>query len=149
MSDMKLSVTSGEVALVNGVAKTVLQIKAATNQRIKASGITVSFKGVDPTNAPVRVKVQRTTTDGASTSVTPKKKDPAMAEAIQTTAGANFTTEPTPGDVLEDIEIHPQTGMKWYYPMGDEIKVPGGGRLAIECTAPQVQTVAASMDIEE
>jgi hypothetical protein len=70
-------------------------------------------------------------------------------ETIQTTASHTATAEPTAGDVLDAIEVHPQSGYEKIFPLGDEIIVPGGGRVGIECTAPAGVNVRAKIAFEE
>jgi hypothetical protein len=149
MADLKIQATSGEVSLLAATAKTVLMLKAAANHRDKLEGISISFKGAVPTDTPVRYRIIRPTTDGTSTAVTITKKDPSAGETIQSTAGKNFTVEPTAGDIVEEGEIHPQTGQKWFMPFGSEYKIPGGARLSVELTAAQAQTAVVTFDAEE
>jgi hypothetical protein len=141
--------TTGGVALAAATAKTVLQLNAPTNQRVAVSGIHVSFDGVSGTAVPVLVEVARVTTAGTNTSVTPRKTDDDVATAIQSTAGENATAEPTYGDILKEIHVHPQSGYEVHIPFGKEIVIGGGDRLAIRCTAPAVVNVAAWMECEE
>jgi hypothetical protein len=143
--------TTGLVALVAATAKTVLSVFAPTNQRVAVSGIHVSFDGVAGTGVPVQVEIARTTTAGTNTAVNPRGNDPDViaGTAIQSTAGENYTVEPTYGDILKEINVHPQSGYEVHIPFGREIIVDGGGRLSIRCTAAAGVNVAADMDCEE
>lgn len=142
-------VPSGEVSLTAATAKTVLQIVAAANHRVKVNGIHIALKGIVVTDTPVKVRVLRQTTAGTMSPGTPVKNNSADDETLQTTALVNASAEPTAGDVLETFEIHPQTQYRCFYPLGQEIIVPGGGRLGIELTAAQNQTATAGIDFEE
>jgi hypothetical protein len=51
--------------------------------------------------------------------------------------------------IVDEWNIHPQTGIDKLYPYGQERYVIGGGRLAIKCTAPAVVNVIAKLDCEE
>lgn len=140
----------GEIALAAGTAKTVLMITAAANHRDKLKEWGVAFDGVSVTAEPVQVKLQRYTTAGVFTALTPKIRKPAgAAETVQTTAGHTATTEPTAGDELASMEVHPQQGYHCMYQYGDEIELPGSGRVGIECTAPAVVNVRPFMVFEE
>lgn len=149
MAGCRLSVSSGEQSLSAATAKTCLQVVAAANHRVRVAGIGISFKGTVVTDTPVKCRLVRQTTAGTMSSATVVKKDENMAETIQTTAQKTATAEPTITDELEMWEIHPQTGMRWYYPMGDEVYIKGGNRLGVELTAAQAQTAVVVMDLEE
>lgn len=141
--------TTGGVALSAATAKTVLSVFAPANQRVAVSGIHVSFDGVAGTGVPVDVEVARTTTAGTNTSVTPRKTDDDIATAVQSTAAEDYSVEPTYGDILKEIHVHPQSGYEVHIPFGKEIIVGGGDRLSIRCTAAAVVNVNAWMDCEE
>ena len=149
MAALILSVSTAEIALSAATLKTVLRIKAAANQRLKLLRWGVTFDGASPTAEPVQVRLLRQSTDGTFTSVTPVPTDGSLTETPQTTAGHTATVEPTPGAVIEPFEVHPQGGLNIIYPFGQEVIVPGGGRLAIDCTAPAVVNVRAFMIFEE
>jgi len=68
---------------------------------------------------------------------------------VQSTAGKNYTVEPTAGDILENKEVHPQQGYETIYPEGAEIQVAGGGRLSIKATAPAIVNCVVEMEFEE
>jgi hypothetical protein len=152
MAGLYLHATSGEVAAANG--KTVIQVVAAANDRIKISGWGVSFKGTSATDVPILVTLLRQTTAGTmsagSAGVNISKKNNGDPETVQTTVQVNATVEPTGGDVIENVEVHPQTGFYKYYPSGQEIIVPNGGRLAVKVTsAALTYSTVADLDIEE
>lgn len=149
MAGIMLRAVFGEVALAAATEKAVVQIIAPTNQRLKVKGWGVFFDGISGTEAPVVVKLVRTSTAGTFTSLTPVKLDPGVGETIQSTAGHTATAEPTSGDVLAMVEVHPQGGYEVIYPERDEIVVAGAGRLAVKCTAPAVVNVAGYITYEE
>lgn len=152
MADLYLHATSGEVAIANG--KTILQVVAAANDRIRVSGWGISFKGTSATDPPVLVTVLRQTTAGTMTGGTTgtniSKKNNGDPETIQTTVQINATAEPTAGDTIENFEVHPQTGFYKFYPQGQEIIVPNGGRLGFKVTsATLTYNCTVEADIEE
>jgi len=148
MADIKAITQTVEVALSAGVPKTVLQIVAAANHKVKVSSWGVFFDGTSPTAEPVQVVLMRQTTAGTMSAATPVKKG-TDAETLQTTAQYNATVEPTAGDILDVIEVHPQSGYEKIFSFGDEIKIGGGGRLAIQCNAPAGVNVRSKMEFEE
>jgi len=116
-------------------AKTLLQIVAATNQKVKIDEISVSFDGVSNTATPIKVDVLRQTTAGTMTSLTGVKDPDDWDETMQTTFQHTATAEPTAGSVLMSEHVHPQQGYTWQAPFGREIHIGGGDRLGIRVTA--------------
>lgn len=149
MADLNCVVTTAEIALAAATAKSVLQLKAAVNQRVRVKEWGVFFDGTSTTAEPVQVRVIRQTTAGTfGTTPTVVTRD-GHSETPQTVAKANASAEPTPGAELDAIEVHPQSGYEKIFPLGDEIIIPGGGYLAIECTAPAGVNVRAKFAFEE
>jgi len=149
MAGVKGAVNSGEVSLSAGVAKTVLQLVAAANHRVLVKGLSIFFKGTSATDTPAKVRVLRQTTAGTMSAATTVKRDESADETLQTTAQKDATVEPTAGEELEMQEIHPQTGLKIFYPLGEELIVKGGGRLGVEINAAQGQTAVVNIDFDE
>jgi len=149
MADLRGTIEAGEIALSAATAKTIVQLVAASNHRVKVTRWGVFFDGTDVTEEPVQVEIVRQSTAGTSSANTPKKLDDSLAESLQTTARENCTAEPTTGDILYRYNIHPQQGYETVYPFGQEIKVGGGGRLGIRCTAPAAVNVNTFIEFEE
>lgn len=139
---------TAEVALAAAGIKTVLQIVAPANHRVKIRGWGVFFDGVSVTGEPVQVQLRLQTTAGTMTALTPVKTKPA-AETLLVTALSNATAEPTASDVLDIAEVHPQSSYEVQYGIGGEIELQGGGRIGIECTAPAAVNVRAKIHFEE
>lgn len=116
-------------------AKTIMQVVAASNHRLKIHEIEVAFQGTSNTADPIQVDVLRQSTAGTMTSLSPVKSDDSADETLQVTAQHTASAEPTPGDVLMSTFVHPQTGWQWQARFGDEILVGGGDRLGIRVTA--------------
>lgn len=146
MSALYLIANSGSQALAANVAETVLQLTAAANQRIKITGFSATVAGTSAVDLIVRV-LRQTTAGTSGTSVTPSKVEPAAAETIQTTAATNFSVEPTAGVVLQYKRL--QGSYEKIFPLGQELIVPGGGRIAVECTCTATATVAVEFCFEE
>lgn len=146
MAGIELVASPGEISSGTS-AKTVLQIAAPTNQRLKIKAWGLMCKGIAATDAPLRVRLLRQTTSGTMTSLTLIKRNIAT-ETIQSTASHTATAEPTAGDVLAVREVHPQSG---YYEsfLGNEISVPGGGRVGIEVLAGVSISVVPELVFEE
>ena len=152
MAGVLCHVNSGEVALVASTAKSVLQIKAAANQRVLVKALRLFGKqAAGGTDAVVKVRMTRSSASfGTFTSATPAKNDPSDSETLQTTAGSNATVEPTtPTDGGLWWEIQPQTGVIEFLPPGMEIKIPGGQSVQFECTSTGTPTLMLEASYEE
>ena len=149
MAGMIIHMPSGEVSLVAATVKTVIEATAAANHRFKLLGLEVFGKGVSTTDTPILVSLVRKTAAGTGTAGTEVKNDPDDAGTIQTSFVANNTVEGTIGDVLKNWEVHPQTGLIVYFPLGQEVIVPTAGIVAVRCTAAQAQTVSVNLIAEE
>ena len=137
------------VALAAATAKTVLQLNAPANQRLKLQRVGVFFDGASTTAVPVLVRLVIATTAGTNTALTLAKQVSSDSETIQTTAGENATVEPTKTTLLDQWLVHPQTGIDLTYAFGQEKIIVGGGRVAIEITAPANVNCRAKIDFEE
>jgi hypothetical protein len=151
MADLILQVPTGEVSLTGGTAKTVLTLKAPTNQRLKLKGLEVFGKGTSNTDTPVRCEIGLITTDGQTPpTITPLPNDGDLGETPQGTYKGPYSSEPsTYGSILRTWEVHPQTGLVVYFPMHDEIKLKGGQELGVRLTSTQSETFSVNAIVEE
>jgi hypothetical protein len=149
MSNQPLAITANNISLSAATEKSVAQIVAPTNIRLKVTGFCIGFQGTSGTDAPVLVRLIRTTTAGTGTSATLVKGRPGTDETIQSTGTYNHTVEGTNGDVMYEDRVHPQSSKTVYFPLGQEIDMAGGTRLALKCNAPQAQTANATIWFEE
>ena len=140
---------TAEVSCPAATAKTVLQVFAPANQRLRIVGWGVFFDGTSVSAEPVNIKLVRQSTSGTMTSVTPTKCDDSLPETIQSTASADASAEPTTGDVIKFINIHPQSGYEVANGVKDEDWVKGGGRVGIVVTAPGTVNVLPWIKCEE
>jgi hypothetical protein len=127
---------TAEVALSAGATRTVVQVVAPANQRVKIKGYGISFDGTSVTAEPVLVQLVRQSTAGTMTALTLIKDDPGRDETIQATAQHSATVEPATGDILDQIHVHPQGGYVWMFPLGGEKWINGGGRAGIRVITP-------------
>lgn len=140
---------SAAQALSAATAKTILQLNTPANQRIKIQRVGIFFDGASTTAVPVLCRLVIATTAGTASALTLNKLVSSDSETIQTTATENATVEPTKTTLLDQWLIHPQMGIDITYAMGQEKIVVGGGRVALEITAPAVVNVRAKLDFEE
>lgn len=150
MSGLRVTAeNSAAVALAAATEKSLVQVNAPANQRLKIQRVGIFFDGASTTAVPVLVKLILVTTAGTSTALTLNKLVSSDSETIQSTAGENHTVEGTNGTLLDQWLIHPQQGLDLTYAFGQEKIVVGGGRVAIKCTAPAVVNARAKIDFEE
>ena len=75
---------------------------------------------------------------------------PLETETPQGTYKHTYTVEPTTYGVnIKTWEVHPQTGIIYMFPVGQEVKVKGGTITGLRMTAAQGQTVVVNPLIEE
>lgn len=132
--------------------KTVLQVIAAANHRVKVLEWSVSFDGISNTAHPILVEVaNQSSAGGGGDALTCQKIDDDTGETIQTTALSDIdgSASPTEDFVLQRENVHPQGGYTWQAPFGGELIVNGGDRIGIAVTAAASVNVVARMIIEE
>ncbi len=152
MAGVLAHVNSGEVVLVAATARTALQLKAPTNQRVLIKGLKLMGKqAAGGTDTPVKIRLTRSTANfGSGAAATASKNDPNDGETLQATCFAGLTTEPTtPTDGGLWWEVQPQSGVIVFLPPGMEIKVPGGQSANFEVTSVATPTVMVCVSYEE
>lgn len=147
MAGIKCVACSGAQALAASTAETVLQILTASNHRVVLLGYSITVAGTSAVDLSVRVLRQTSAGTAGTTSGLITKLDTSSAETIQTSASTNFSAEPSASDVLQYKKL--QGSYEKYFPMGQEIILPGSTRLGIEVTAATTATVAAEFYFEE
>lgn len=148
MAGIRASVTNGEVATGTSL-KTMLQLVAASNHRVKVNEWSVGFAGLSSTQKPVLVELVRQTSAGTMSSATPEKLNASDDETLQTTAQKTATVEPAGTEVLESVLVHPQAGYTWQAQLGNELLVGGGGRLGLRVTSDNDIECNATFKFEE
>jgi hypothetical protein len=149
MSGVRWTVNSGNVATTTST-RTILQVTAASNHRLLIKSAGIFFEGISNTAKPIHVRILRQTDAGTAVATpTVQKLNPGDDETLQVSAGANYSSEPTPGAVIWEGKVHPQQGYMWQAPFGGEIPVPGGSRLAVDVTAEASVNCTVHMEGEE
>jgi hypothetical protein len=150
-----VDITANTVALTASTAKTVLGIKAATNQAVKVLEQSVSFDGATSSNAPTVVEFATctwgTNSPGTnSTSVTPTKREPGRAETTQMTAAKTWSTEPTVITLVRAVDIGQYNGVYHYiHPFAAPHVVAGAAGFVIRITSPNNVNCSAHITAEE
>jgi len=140
------SISAKDIALAAATAKTVLQL-ASVNIAIRLTELTVGFDGILNTAEPVTIELLRQTSAGTMTNLAPVKADDSIADALNTTGQHTATVEPTAGDVLRTLILHPQTSQTWTY--GIDLVLGRDKRLGLRITAPAIVNCNASLAFEE
>lgn len=126
-------------------AKTILQLVAATHQRVRVNRLIVGLDGTTSTNEPVLIELLRQSSAGTMSTTAPVKRDDLGSETLQTAGRSNASAEPTAGDVVFRTSLHPQSSGVWDV----NIVIPGNGRLGLRVTAANAVDVNASIEFEE
>lgn len=101
--------TDGSVTTGTG-AKTLLQYTAPSNTGARVVGISIHPEGTSPTAAKIPVDVIKGATGGTGTTHNPVKLD-GHTGSVQGTAKHSFSAEPTGGTVIDELSVHPQSGL--------------------------------------
>jgi hypothetical protein len=144
MAALKYKVNIPSTPLTAGTAKTVCQVKAPANQRVKILGWCLSFQG-STAQLPIQVRFIRQTSSGTSlVAATPVALEPELTETIQSTCqvGSQTTqTEPSnSGGVLRTVFVPAYSGEEYLETPGNEDLVGGGGFYGLECLNPAGNT---------
>lgn len=156
MAKMQAQVPFTTVALVAATAKSVVGIKAPTNQCAILLELGLGFDGATSTNAAAIVELMGSTfaTNGPgtnSTSVTPVKQDSGRQETVQTTAAKAWTTEPTVLTLWRSIDVPQYNGFivlplrQWF----SELVIAGAAGFVVRITSPNNVNVSGYLTFEE
>ena len=152
MAGLTFRANSGDVSLVANTPKTVLQVKAPTNQRVRVTAREITVKDApSSTNTGIKIRYTYSTANfGTGTAVTPVKIDQGRPESINSTAASNFSTEPTsPTDLGDPLYIQYGSGIVEDYSVARSPWIGGGAAINVECTAPASATISITLTCEE
>lgn len=134
MSAIVANAKTAKIALTAATLKTILQITAPANQRVKILGWGLFFDEEigDATPAiPLLVSVGRQT-GGTGSANTPIKMSPGT-ETLQAAAKDNFSVAATT-TIMDSKIVNAQTGYEIFYAPGQEILLAGGELFGIDIT---------------
>lgn len=136
MAGRRLKTSSGIVASTTST-KTIALILAASSSWLEVVEATITWQGTNAAHVPVLCQLVKITADGTSTAVTPRKVLAADADAIRSTAGKNYTVEPTVGDVMDEQVLSPNNGLYiWNQSNIGFIQLKAGEGLAVRVVTP-------------
>ncbi len=140
------------VALVGGTEKTVIQMTAAANHRVRIIGFNISFNGTSTTAEPVKVYAYQTDGAGTLTAANPVASDSSVVITIQTTGGINATLEPGSKVSRGIFLVHPQQAYTHHFPSYAQPVIGAGTTtdgFAIAANAPVGVSCSAAIWAEE
>jgi len=140
--------TEGEITLPTA-SRTILQLKAPTNQRAALLVFSVSFDGTSATAQPVQVSLVKQTSSAPGAAAATEIKDGPGSETIQCVVVKNSTADPGTQAVHRRYEVHPQSGLERVFGPDEEIIIAGGEYLGIVCNAPAAVNVTGHIVWEE
>lgn len=133
---MKFAAVKASEEVSAAATETILQVIAATNHQVKILGWGGSFAGTTVTAEPIELQLIRQTTAGTASALTLVKWSDSDGDTIDASALHDFTAEPTAGDILSSVLVHPQTGYEIWYPEGREPIIGAGDRIGIRVITP-------------
>jgi len=141
---------STPVALVAATLKTAVVVLGSAADTIALKRWRVSFNSVTATDAPALVELGIITAIGTvGTAFTPVQIVGSTLVS-SCTAGYNNSAEPTYLRVFESLYVPVNNGVYDYsYPLGDEPQCDPSQGLGLRITAPQAQSVYASLFYQE
>lgn len=145
MAALDCVVTSGNQTLSVSTAKTVLQLAAPANQRLRLKSWSLTLGGTTVKDLTVQLILQ---SDAGTASAATIYNLIDAAETIQTTAQTTFTVEPASDHVIETRRL--QSSYEKIYPYGQERILQGGQYLGmvVTCTG-DTATVSGEFVFEE
>ncbi len=148
MAALPFRAITSALAITSATITTVLQIIAASTNKVVVSSIEVSFPDTSTTDAPALVRILRQTTaiGGSPTTVTPVKVRNGDAGTIQTTAKKSAGgSEPTSGDIYWSGYLHQQGR----HVLQGPFIIEQGDRLGVEVTTSAAVNCGAVANCEE
>lgn len=131
--------------------KTILGVKAHANSGLILKAASIMFQGTSPTNEPVLIELGYCTwaTNSPGTNSTSETVVQASGRVLTAgfTAGRAWSSEPTTITVLEPLFIHPQAGLIYQIPLGDEYDSALAEGFVIRCTAANAVDARALMRV--
>ena len=138
MAALQLEFPIASVAIPANTTKSVIQLKAATNQRAKILGFGLYTDGVTSNAVPLQVRIIKQTTAATGSAITAGLDESELTETVQTSALGTITVEGG-GTVTPCRVISVPSFMGMYeapQPAGQELIIPGGGYVSFEVNNP-------------
>jgi hypothetical protein len=141
-----------QVALVATTAKTVLEVMAASTDRLVVVQWWIEFDGTSAAAVPVKVELCRATAAITGTAYANLASQPKVHDfdpSATATVRWNASAEGTVTDVIEVHRIPPTGGVFVQYPLGREPSAAVSTGLRLRCYAPSAVNATAGFVWEE
>lgn len=152
MARLEFSAGFTDVATAAAAWKTVLSLRAATNQLVAVKRVKIHGAGIAGDAEPFRMRLARVVAgSGSATAGTCLKLNNAIGATVQSVARINFTVEPTNDGTdpyLYPDKFHPQGG-KGDETTFDNLVIAHNTELAVQVYAPAGTTAVSGHVIAE
>jgi hypothetical protein len=149
MAGLIYDLVTPEITLTASTTRTLLQLTAPANHRLKILGYTVSFNEPvgDATPAVPIIVTLGTQSGGTGGSAVTAVKRGAVSEAVLTTAVHTMSAAATT-TAIEKHYVNAQTGIAVIFPMGQEIAVAGATLFGVDITTGTISTAVLKVIIK-
>lgn len=151
MAGINFVIQRAGVSLVAATAKTVMQVTAATNTRVRINRIEVTVYGAAAGTVNSLVEVNRITNDSTgSSAATVTKRNETDSETLQTTGKYGATGEPGTSTVLDTSYCNSVQGSTTFlYSESNPMYVKGGSYLGVRVTCAATASCTIRIEGEE
>lgn len=131
--------------------KSILGAKAHANSGLILKALSIEFQGIIATGEPVLVELcyatWATNSPGTNSTSCTVRQGTGRVLTAGFTAGYGWSAEPTVLTVLEPHFIHPQAGVIYQIPLGDEYDAALAEGFVLRCTAAVAVDARAMMKV--
>ena len=150
MSGVRFNLVTAPVAVAASTTKTILQISAAANHRVKVERIRISGDSVVAADIPVEWVLYRQTALATGTAMAPVPYDEDATEVIQADGIQGASSEPAGTTKVWGGFISPLGSYDIVFPPGRELYISGGSWLGVTALTPNdINDFIVSADCEE
>jgi hypothetical protein len=146
---------SGAIQLGAATQLCTLALETASAPRIVLNYLNISFDGNSNTAVPVNCVIARITNSPSGTAIPtnygPNPLDPSApastvtAKCPSTATPGVWSTAPTLGSIVWEMDIPPTTGIPNWWPLAAEVKVGASSWVGVFLTAPAAVAVKTSL----
>jgi hypothetical protein len=114
----------GSGAITNTASTNLLAVIGGTTTRVMLTDLVVGPAGTAPADNSAEYWLQRVTSAGTGTAVTPSPNDGADPAAVATASKGTYSPQPTQSTLLFDFGVNLRATFRWCAVPGYEYKVP-------------------------
>jgi hypothetical protein len=132
MAGLRFIATGIRTTVAASATRTLLQLIAPTNQKIRIEKIVVRGYGLAAADPPAEIQIALQTTAGTSVAVTLKKVKTSDPETLQSSALSTFSgAEPTTTTVKDADGMHPQSRNTFIWPPDRPLFLEGNEKIGV------------------